>query len=196
MAAATAPRAGGPAPLRAATLRVVAEEGVGAVTVRRVAAAAGVSPGTITHHFGSVDALLVAALEDGASAVVAELEHLALDLQDEQGDPAAWAAAFAAALAHSLRTAPERHVACFELQLMAVRRPELRAAATRVADAYRRLGRSASRAAGAADPAAGGTALVAMCTGLVLVELAAQDGGTEGRLRELLAAQLEALART
>ena len=41
-----------------ATLRLIADEGIDAVTHRRVAASAGVSPGTTTHHFEGRAALL------------------------------------------------------------------------------------------------------------------------------------------
>lgn len=46
----------------AATIGVVAEGGIDAVTHRRVAAAAGVSPGSATHHFSSREDLLREAL--------------------------------------------------------------------------------------------------------------------------------------
>ena len=42
----------------AATLSLITSEGVDAVTHRRVAAIAGVSPGTTTHHFSSRAELL------------------------------------------------------------------------------------------------------------------------------------------
>lgn len=42
----------------AATLRLVADQGIDAVTHRRVAELAGVSPGTTTHHFAGREALL------------------------------------------------------------------------------------------------------------------------------------------
>lgn len=66
-----------------ATLESLAERGLGAVSVRDVAARAGVSPGLLRHHFGSfanllneayrhavgeVDAVLEAALAEGSGA--------------------------------------------------------------------------------------------------------------------------------
>lgn len=44
-------------------LDLTAERGLDAVSVREVAAAAGVSIGTVQHHFGTKDALLLAAFE-------------------------------------------------------------------------------------------------------------------------------------
>jgi len=186
------PRLGGPEPLLEATLAVLAREGAGAVTVRRVAAEAGASPGTVTHHFGSIDELLVAALRHGSAQVVADLERLALDLQDTEWDAAGWAGTFAAALAHSLRTHPERHVACFELQLLAIRRPELRVAVGDVLGAYLRIARIVLRAVSAPDADSDAARLVALTVGLILGELALPDEGREERLRDALTAEVPA----
>lgn len=191
--AAPRPRIGGPEPLLEATLAVVSREGAGAVTVRRVAAEAAASPGTVTHHFGSVDELLVAALRHGSAHVIAELERLALDLQDDTWDIDGWADAFAAMLDTSLRTHPERHVACFELQLLARRRPELRAAVGDVLAAYLRIARIVLRAVGAPDAETDAARLVALSVGLVLGELTAPDAGRRERLRTALA--VDVLAR-
>lgn len=46
--------------IRDATLRLFADDGFDAVTVRRIAAAAGVSPALVLHHYGSKDALRAA----------------------------------------------------------------------------------------------------------------------------------------
>ena len=43
--------------IREAAMRLFAERGAAAVTVRQIAAAAGVSPGLVMHHFGSKDGL-------------------------------------------------------------------------------------------------------------------------------------------
>jgi len=189
------PRIGGPEPLLEATLAVLAREGVSAVTVRRVAAEASASPGTVTHHFGSVDELLVAALRHGSGQVIAELERLALDLQDATWDIAGWADAFATMLADSLRTHPERHVACVELQLLAIRRPELRPAVGEVLAAYLRIARIVLRSIGAPDADAEAARLVALAVGLVIGELALPDDGREARLRAALAVDVLAVPR-
>jgi AcrR family transcriptional regulator len=176
-----------------ATLAVLAREGAGAVTVRRVAAEAAASPGTITHHFGSVDDLLVAALRHASAQVIAELERLALDLQDASWDIAGWADAVAAMLAESIRTHPERHVACFELQLLARRRPELRDAVGNVLAAYLRIARIVLRSVGAPDADSEAARLVALTVGLVLGELAAPDEGRKERLQTALAVDVLAV---
>lgn len=46
--------------IRDAAIRAIATDGVAGTTVRAVAAGAGVSPGSVIHHFGSVDALRTA----------------------------------------------------------------------------------------------------------------------------------------
>ncbi len=48
--------------LTAALVRIVAERGLDAVSVRQVAAAGGVSVGTVQHHFPTKQAMLLAAL--------------------------------------------------------------------------------------------------------------------------------------
>src|SRR3954464_12699485 len=55
----------GKANIRNAALRLFAERGHDAVTVREIAAAAGVSPALVVHHFGSKDGLR-AAVDDYA----------------------------------------------------------------------------------------------------------------------------------
>ena len=45
-----------------ASWEVIAEEGLGAATLRRVAAAAGMTTGALTHYFSDREALLVEAL--------------------------------------------------------------------------------------------------------------------------------------
>jgi len=47
----------------AATWQVIADEGLEAATIRRIAAAAGCTTGRVTHYFDSKDDVLVAALE-------------------------------------------------------------------------------------------------------------------------------------
>jgi AcrR family transcriptional regulator len=169
-----------------AALEIVAERGTNALTIRAVAERAGASPGTVSYHFDSSDDLLVEALEHGASRFAQDLERLALDLQDTDWDAGSWARAFAAALAHDVTERRVQHLACFELQLLAARRPELRPAAERVQFAYLRVARMALGALGSRDVDTAAVRLVAMLTGLVLVELVHQVAGAEERLTTAL----------
>lgn len=59
--------------IAAAACVLVAEEGAGALTVRRVAAAAGVSPGRVQHYFPDRTTLMLAAFDSVQHAVAAEV---------------------------------------------------------------------------------------------------------------------------
>lgn len=64
------------AAIRNAALRLFAERGADVVTVREIAAAAGVSAGLVLHHFGSKDGLRAAVDEHAAQAFDAILGPL------------------------------------------------------------------------------------------------------------------------
>lgn len=188
------PRTGGSEPLLEAALEVIARDGVGAATVRSIAAQAGVSPGTVTHHFGSIDDLLLAALDHGSHQVIGKLERLALTLQDVEWDVDGWAGRYADVLARSLDEHPHHHVACFELRLLSVRRPELRPATDAILEAYLRLARLVLATVDAPDPATSAARLVALTVGVVLGELGAPAEGRAERLQTLLAAEVRSAA--
>lgn len=57
-----------------ATARVLASHGVAGASVRVIAAAAGVSPGLVTHHFGGVERLVEATYDHVAARVSEALE--------------------------------------------------------------------------------------------------------------------------
>ncbi|MGH2905814.1 MAG: TetR/AcrR family transcriptional regulator [Solirubrobacterales bacterium] len=180
----TRTRAGGREALLEATVGVIAEHGWGGVTVRAVAERAKVSPGTVTYHFDSADSLLVAALEFGAGQTAQMLEQLALDLQQTDWGADAWSRAFVSALAHDLEANRPNHLACFELQLLAARRPELAESAMRIRLAYFRVSRMALQAQGMSGPELELAAvnLTALVTGLCLSEIASPQPGIEQRL--------------
>jgi AcrR family transcriptional regulator len=56
-----------------ATLRCLAEQGHAGVSVRRIAAEAGVSPGLVNHHFDGIEALVAAAYEKLSQDLLAEV---------------------------------------------------------------------------------------------------------------------------
>src|SRR3954470_6520309 len=75
----------------AATVRIVAGEGVAAVTHRRVAAEAAVALSSTTWHFATKADILEAALHWTASHEVERVGAIADRLGDAGFDPSAWA---------------------------------------------------------------------------------------------------------
>jgi TetR/AcrR family transcriptional regulator, regulator of cefoperazone and chloramphenicol sensitivity len=95
--------------IRDEALRLFAEYGADAVSLRRVAAAAGVSPGLVVHHFGGKDGLRAAVDEHAAEIcedVLGEIRRSARRLFDGDGPARPLAegggASFADALLHRL----------------------------------------------------------------------------------------------
>ncbi len=87
------------ATIRDSALHLFAERGPDAVTVREIAAAAGVSPALVLHHFGSKDGLRTAVDEHAAGAfdaVLAELGDAGMGEALAGGSTASLAEAFAA----------------------------------------------------------------------------------------------------
>jgi AcrR family transcriptional regulator len=188
------PRTGGPGTILEATLEVVARDGVAAATVRSIATHAGVSPGTITHHFASIDDLLIAALDHGSARVITSLERLALSLQDSDWDPDGWARTFARTLARSIEEHPADHIACFELRLLALRRPELRPATDKILAAYLRIARMVLRSTDTPNLDLAAGQIVALTAGVVLAELGARPEGRADRIHALLTAPIREIA--
>ena len=108
----------------AATVRVVAREGVSAVTHRRVAAEAGVSLSSTTWHFADKGDILIAALRWTAGREVARISAIAERLGTEEFDPAAWAEALADWLLEQVRRERDVAVALYRLQIELLGRPE------------------------------------------------------------------------
>lgn len=85
--------------IRDAAITEIAANGVNGTTIRTIAAAAGVSPGLVIHHFGSKEELRVACdkhvanlirdLKSGAMAAGAGFDPLAALRQQTEGPPAA-----------------------------------------------------------------------------------------------------------
>jgi AcrR family transcriptional regulator len=70
-----------------ATLDIVADQGIDAVTHRRVAERAGVSPGSTTHHFASREDLLTEAFRFYLSEGDRLLATIAEEIRDSVADP-------------------------------------------------------------------------------------------------------------
>ncbi|SFS86542.1 transcriptional regulator, TetR family [Saccharopolyspora flava] len=116
-----------------AALRVVAREGVGAVSHRNVAREAGVPPASIAYYFDGIDDLLVASLLDGCEALVEQIAAVRAEVTDN----AQWPRAIAELLVRMITEHRERTIGEYELYLLAARRPALRPAARRWLDLIR-----------------------------------------------------------
>lgn len=110
-----------------ATLRVIAREGVGAVSHRNVAREAEVPPASIAYYFNGIDDLLVASLLGSCELLVAQLDGTRERVQENSQ----WPRAVAEMVAETIRDHRERTLAEYELYLLAARRPALRPAARR-----------------------------------------------------------------
>jgi AcrR family transcriptional regulator len=99
-----------------ATERVIAKHGFRGLTYRRVAAEAGLTHGLVTYHFGTLDAMVHAALERASRHAVeaARVDSDSGRLED-----------FAADLPRLAAEEPDAQAFQFELALEARRRPEL-----------------------------------------------------------------------
>ncbi|MDO8210869.1 TetR/AcrR family transcriptional regulator [Conexibacter sp. CPCC 206217] len=107
--------------IAAAALRVALEQGVGSVSHRNVAAAAGVPLGSTTYHFRGLDDLLGAAME----LCAASYAELLVVWSESVPQGADIADALCDLLVARLDGDRERVVAEYELQLVALRRPDL-----------------------------------------------------------------------
>ena len=101
----------------AATVRIVAREGVAAVTHRRVAAEADVALSSTTWHFATKADILEAALRWSARYEVERIGSIADRLDDTDFDPAAWAEELGDWLVEQLTVEREIAVALYRLQV-------------------------------------------------------------------------------
>jgi AcrR family transcriptional regulator len=128
--------------LIAATIRIVAAQGVRRLTYRAVAQEAGVTHGTVQHHFANLDELLEAALEH---CVEISLAGSALIPDSGRIED------FVATLGDSVRNTLDEQVFQFELVLESLRRPELRPHIDRYYENYRETTRTSLRRLGLPD---------------------------------------------
>ncbi len=101
----------------AATVRIVAREGVAAVSHRRVAAEAGVALSSTTWHFAAKADILEAALRWTASREVERIRAIADHLGDTDFDPSAWAEELSDWLVEQVTGEREVAVALYRLQV-------------------------------------------------------------------------------
>ena len=101
----------------AATVRIVAREGVAAVTHRGVAAEAEVALSSTTWHFATKADILEAALRWSARYEVDRIGAIADRLGDTEFDPSAWAEELADWLIEQLTVEREIAIALYRLQV-------------------------------------------------------------------------------
>lgn len=145
--ASTANGSAGRRALLQATITVVAQSGLRALTYRAVATEAGVSHGLVRHHFGSRDQLIAAALE---FAVAESLRETSMTDAAGPASPAD-AARFAAGIESLADRSTDMQAFQYELLLEARRRPELREHVERYYETYRRATGEQLRALGIED---------------------------------------------
>jgi DNA-binding transcriptional regulator YbjK len=103
--------------LVAATVRIVAREGVAAVSHRRVAAEAGVALSSTTWHFAAKADILEAALQWTASQEIEGIRAIADRLDGTDFDPSAWAYELGDWLVDQVTRDREIAVALYRLQV-------------------------------------------------------------------------------
>ncbi|UPJ57718.1 TetR family transcriptional regulator [Bradyrhizobium sp. 192] len=160
-----------------ATLRLIGRNGLDGVTHRAVAAEAGVSLGAVTHHFGTRDALVDAALQFALAREVGRLRALALILQDKAFEVEAWIDALVDFYARELSTEAETHIACYEAFLAAARQKRYRPVVAEWFDTWRQSAELVLKAAKSPHPRRHAELFVSALTGLVFRQLAAPKTG-------------------
>jgi DNA-binding transcriptional regulator YbjK len=167
-----------------ATLRVIADEGPGAVTHRRVAAEAGLPLAATTYWFSSKEELL---LEAYRLAAQADLDRLrALGATCARTPPSELASGLADLIAGELAEQRAALMASYALWLEAARRPELREVERAWNDESVAVVADLLAAAGADDPLVAARLLMAGIDGLILGELGRGDPAGSAELRPLV----------
>jgi AcrR family transcriptional regulator len=168
-----------------ATLELIADGGVAAVTNRRVAASAGVSLGSLTYHFTSQTQLLRESLLLYVEEETARRRRIADELAT-QNPSVEQVAHEIERLATSASDIPEQ-IAELELHLQAARDPALRDASQRCFDAHEQIAAAALTALGVPEGKRHAPTVVALMTGLALRRLAGGAGDAHGTSEALLA---------
>lgn len=169
--------------LRAA-LRVIGEQGIGAVSNRLLAAKAGVSLGSLTYHFSSQTELLREALLLYVSEEVTRLNEIAATIRAANPTEEQVAAQIEVVVNETI-LGPEQ-IAEFELHLHAARYPELSDASRRCFEAYDEVATAALQALNVPDAARHARAMVAYVSGLSVRRLGTGEHDASGTAEALL----------
>lgn len=163
---------------------LIGREGIAALSNRRIAAAAGVSLGSLTYHFPSQAALLRESLNLYVTEEVARLEGIAEGLRARCPS----AEEVAAEVQRLVSEDPNRfeQVAELELHLHAAREPALQEASQRCIAAYEGVAAAALEALGVPDPARHARSVVALMTGMGVKRLGTGRSDAAGLADALL----------
>jgi DNA-binding transcriptional regulator YbjK len=167
-----------------ATLRVIADGGIAAVSNRRVAAEAGVALGSLTYHFPSQTELLRDTLLLYVEEEVARLNRLAAELRARGASAEQVAAAVERTVAGGAGRPEE--IAELELHLHASRDPALHEASQRCFGAFEDFAAAALEALEVPDAARHARTVVALLCGLGVRRLGTGRLDAEGTAEALL----------
>jgi TetR/AcrR family transcriptional regulator, regulator of biofilm formation and stress response len=157
------------------TLRLIADEGIDAVSHRSVAEAAGVPLGSTTYWFASRQDMLAQALEHFARLEIETLrEHLRTVL-GRRLSRKRLVDEFTALLAPQLGQARWRTIAQYAFMQEAARQPELEPVCREWTAAWQEALEEVFASLGAPDPQLEARMFLAMLDGLLLEQLAAPD---------------------
>jgi DNA-binding transcriptional regulator YbjK len=176
----------------AATVRVVAREGVAAVTHRRVAGEAKVSLSSTTWHFATKADILEAALRWTARREVARITEIAERLDDSDFDPAAWAEELSDWVIEQVTGERDVAVALYRLQIELLGTPGAREVHREWGRSLRTLGDRVLQHSTTLTPDLDIRLIVAALDGLRLSALSEEEVATDW-LRPAVQRQLRAL---
>jgi DNA-binding transcriptional regulator YbjK len=176
----------------AATVRIVARDGVSAVTHRRVAAGAGVALSSTTWHFAAKSDILIAALRWTADREVERIEAIAERLGGNDFDSSAWAEELADWLLEQVTGERDVAIALYRLQIELLGRPEAREVHEEWGRKLRTLGDRVLERSPTITPDLDTRLVAAALDGLRLSVLSAGDADTAW-LRPAVQRQLRAL---
>jgi AcrR family transcriptional regulator len=168
-----------------ATLKLIADGGIAAVTNRGVARAAGVSLGSLTYHFSSQAQLLHESLLLHVEEETVRREQIARELAAEK--PGVRQVAEAVEQLVAVPSEIPQQIAELELHLQAARDPELREASRRCFEAHEQIASAALGALGIPDGKHHAPAVVALMTGLAMRRLSTGGYDAQGTSEGLLA---------
>lgn len=154
-----------------ATIAIIAEGGIAAVTHRSVAAAAGVPHSSTTYFFDSLDDMIGEAVAHAMAAELERLEQFRAVLVSGANSPGAAIDEFV----EIVRSQSQDHtVAQFEIYLFASRHPALRVHVEKILDETRALAAAVLQTNGVTDPHAA-AAVVALIDGFALHRIARSE---------------------